>query len=84
MQFQAEIDAPAHSRASANCFADSVGTSKLSPGAEQGSTAKMLLCLQGDAFRVMDNLLDLLQERCRQSFAFPLQELRFAAEELQG
>lgn len=65
VRFQAEIDAPAHGLASANCFADSVGTSKLSPRAEQGSTAKMPRCLQGDGFRVMDNAFHLLPESWR-------------------
>src|SRR6266481_9757921 len=81
--FLAEIDALARGLASANYFADSVCTTKLSPPAEQGSTAKMLRCLQGEAFRVMDSALHLLHEFERQGFAFALQELRFAAQKLQ-
>src|SRR5258708_5194722 len=74
VRFQAEIDALARDLASADYFADSVCTTKLSPPAEQGSTAKMLRCLQGDACRVTDNALRLLHEFWRQSFAFALQE----------
>ena len=52
------------------------------PPAEQGSTAKMPRCLQGDAFRVTDDAFHLQHERWGQGFAFALQELRFAAQEL--
>lgn len=76
------MDAPALGLPSANYFADSVCTTKLSPPAEQGSTAKILRCLQGDAFRFMDNVLHLLHESRRQRFAFALQELWFAAQKL--
>ncbi len=76
------MDAPAQSPASANCFADSVCTIKLSPRAEQGSTAKMLRCLHRDAPLVMDDALHLLQQASRQGFAFALQELRLAAKKL--
>src|SRR6266478_8488687 len=69
---------PAQFLASANYFADSVCTTKLSPGAKQGSTAKMLWCLQRDAFGVTNNALHLLEQALRHSFAFALQELRFA------
>src|SRR6266478_9364407 len=73
---------PAQSPASANCFADSVCAIKLSPRAEQGSTAKMLRCLHRDALLVMDDALHLLQQASRQGFAFALQELRLAAKKL--
>ena len=82
VRFRAEIDALAPDLASANYFADSVCTTKLSPPAQQGSTAKMLRCLQGDAFRVTDSALHLLHEFSWQGFAFALQELRFAAQKL--
>src|SRR5258706_649222 len=82
VRFQAEMDARARRLASANYFADSVCTTKLSPPAEQGSTAKMPRCLQGDACGVMDDALHPPHEFGRQSLAFALQELRFAAQEL--
>jgi hypothetical protein len=70
--------------ASANCFADSVCTIKLSPRSGQGSTAKMLQCLQGDAFGVMNDALHFVEQAERHAFAFALQELRFAAQKLHG
>jgi hypothetical protein len=81
--FRVEIDALARALASANYFADSVCTTKLSPPAEQGSTAKMLRCLQEDAFRVTDGALHLMHEFQWQGFALALQELWFAAQKLQ-
>jgi hypothetical protein len=51
---------PGADSGSANCFADSVGTTKLSPRAENWSTAKMPPCLQGDAFGVTNDALHLL------------------------
>ena len=82
VRFRAEIDALAPDLASANYFADSVCTTKLSPPAQQGSTAKMPRCLQREAFRVTDGVVHLLHEFERQGFAFALQELRFAVQKL--
>jgi len=39
-------------------------------------------CLQGDARRVTDSAAHLIEQHWRDGFAFALQELRFAAEEL--
>ena len=51
-------------------------------GAEEGSTAKMLPCLQEDASRVTNNALHLVKKAVWQGFAFALQKLRLAAHEL--
>jgi len=59
------IRTPGAYLASAYYFADSVCTIKLSLRAEQGSTAKMPQCLQGDASRVMDNALHLVEQPLR-------------------
>src|SRR5229473_303837 len=82
VRFRPKNRRPAHFLASANCFADSACTIKLSPRAGQGSTAKMLRCLHHDALLVMNDALHLLQQAYRQGFAFALQELRFAAKKL--